>query len=483
MFPDTSVTRKETEEEKAGLFSRFSKSESAAATAILAILFFGLIFTIFSVVRLEYVPEWKNDAEQGHTHDIWNNMVGVKVRIDMLSQLMESGGYSKDSLSTTVPFNIGGGEVPIFEPSKSEGKLEVNKEKCRMIITPYTTDQTVNPYFPPLECGGISCYSGNRQYPDQIFRYENGALILADGKCSTMKQFPVFAIEENKTKKDNYTVFIRAVEVLGEPNSVSSNTIIPLRLTGWRATPRYDSSEDDSVSINAFNLTIATKYPEAWYVYFNETAQEKGLEYEEDYTVKLDSNSVRFCFLPNGNKILERLYVSESIVSAEAIPLRYKNVMKLNQWYSFDTSSDPTIEMYRLSDYGSAVDLSVQNTTPTQVLSGYSASSYITHNLKDNPLESTFGFSSFTEFESQPSSAKILIIYRLPNFNNLSYMAFIGNPLNPTLTKSSGNDWYLYTQTITDVSINDPSDLKFYLEIGAENGRKIDIDYLAVYLS
>jgi hypothetical protein len=482
MLPDTSSARKETEKEKTRLFSRFLKSESAAATVIMAILLLGLVFTMISVVKLEHVPEWKNDAEQDQAYEIWDSMTGLKVRIDMLSGLMESNNYSTNSLSATIPFNIGGGEIPIFEPSMSSGKLELNTERCRMTIKPYnSTNQTRNAYF--IECGGISCYSSNRQYPDQIFRYENGALILADGKCSTMKQFPVFAIEENKTKKDNYTVFIRAVEVLGEPNSVSSNTIIPLRLTGWRATPRYDSSEDDSVSINAFNLTIATKYPEAWYVYFNETAQEKGLEYEEDYTVKLDSNSVRFCFLPNGNKILERLYVSESIVSAEAIPLRYKNVMKLNQWYSFDTSSDPTIEMYRLSDYGSAVDLSVQNTTPTQVLSGYSASSYITHNLKDNPLESTFGFSSFTEFESQPSSAKILIIYRLPNFNNLSYMAFIGNPLNPTLTKSSGNDWYLYTQTITDVSINDPSDLKFYLEIGAENGRKIDIDYLAVYLS
>ena len=131
MLPDASITRKETEEEKAGLFSRFSKSESAAATAILAILFLGLVFTIFSVVRLEYVPEWKNDAEQDHTYEIWNNMVGVKVRIDMLSQLMESDDYSKDSFSTTVPFNIGGGEVPIFEPSKSDGKLEVNTERVQ----------------------------------------------------------------------------------------------------------------------------------------------------------------------------------------------------------------------------------------------------------------------------------------------------------------------------------------------------------------
>lgn len=473
MLPDTSAIRKETEEEKAGLFSRFSKSESAAATAILAILFLGLVFTIFSVVRLEYVPEWKNDAEQDHTYDIWNNMVGVKVRIDMLSQLMKSGDYSTGSFSTTVPFSIGGGEVPIFEPSKSDGKLEVNTERCIMTIKPYTTDQTVNLYYPPLECDGISCYSGNRQYPNQIFRYENGALILADGKSSIMKQSPVFTIEENN---GNYTVAIRAVQLLGKPDSISSNAIIPLRLTGLQAMPIYNNT-----SINAFDLTIATKYPDAWFTYFNEIAQDKGLENGTDYTVKLDPNSVRFSFLRDGSKTLESLYVSKAVISAEIIPLRYQNVMKLNQWYCFNAASDPTIDLSRLMDYDSRVDLSIQNTD--QALSGYSESSYITHDLKDNPLESTFGFSSFTEFESQPNSAKILMIYRLPDLNNPPYMTFTGNALDPTLTEDNGNRWYLYTKTVSAASINDPSDLEFYLKIDAQNGKKIDIDYLAVYLS
>lgn len=490
MFPDTSVTRKETEEEKAGLFSRFSKSESAAATAILAILFFGLIFTIFSVVRLEYVPEWKNDAEQGHTHDIWNNMVGVKVRIDMLSQLMESGGYSKDSLSTTVPFNIGGGEVPIFEPSKSEGKLEVNKEKCRMIITPYTTDQTVNPYFPPLECGGISCYSGNRQYPDQIFRYENGALILSDGKSSIMKQFPVFTIEENETNKGSYTVAIRAVQLLGKPNSVSSNAVIPLRLTGLEAMPIYNSSKINNATVNAFDLTIATKYPDAWFTYFNEIAQDKGLIPGTDYTVKLipDSvcpNSVRFSFLPSGTKTLEGLYVSEAAISAEIIPLRYQNMMKLNQWYYFNTASNTGIDLFPLMDGGTPVDLSIKNTEGNNLGTKYSKSSNVlTCNLHNNSFESTFGFNGFTEFESQPSSVTILMVYQPQNSNNAPSMSMsiAGKPLSLSADKYN-NNWCIYKQTVSGVSISDPSDLEFNLNIYADKGKSIDIDYLAVYLS
>jgi hypothetical protein len=424
MLPDVPVTRKETEEDKAGLFSRFSKSESAAATAILAILFLGLIFTIFSVIKLEYVPEWKNDAEQDHTYDIWNNMVGVKVRIDMLSQLMESSKYSTDSFSTTVPFSTGGGEVPVFDPSKLDGKLEINTERCIMTIKPYT-NQTVNLYYPPLECDGISCYPGNRQYPDQIFRYENGALILADGKSSIMKQSPVLSIE-NKT--GNYNVTIRAVQLLGKPDSISSNAIIPLRLTGLQAMPIYDSSSNNSISINAFNLTIATKYPDAWFTYFNEIAQDKGLDYGTDYTIKLDPNSVRFSFRPSGNKTLERLCVSKAVVSAEIIPLRYQNMMKLNQWYFFNAASDPTIDLSRLMDCGFPVDFSIQNTD--QALSEYSKNNIFTYNLGNSTLESIFGFNGFTEFESQPSSVTILMIYH-PGFETPQYqdMSVSGIPL------------------------------------------------------
>jgi hypothetical protein len=277
MLPDASSAGKETEKEKTGIFSNFSKSESAAATAIIAILLLGLVFTMISIVKLEYVPEWKDDAEQNQASEIWDSMAGLKVRIDILSRLMELSNYSTNSLSATIPFNTGGGEIPVFEPSKSNGKLELNTERCKMTIKPYnSTNQTGTSYF--RECGGISCFSGNRQYPDQAFRYENGALILGDGKSSTMKQFPIFAIEENETEDGNYTVSVHAVRILGERNSISSNTIIPLRLTGWGTTPIYDSSSNNTTSINAFNLTIATKYPEAWYVYFNETAKEKGLQ-------------------------------------------------------------------------------------------------------------------------------------------------------------------------------------------------------------
>ena len=487
MLSNASTKRKETEEEKAGLFSRFSKSESAAVTAIIAILLLGLVFTIISVVKLEYVPEWKDDAEQDHAYDIWDDMIGLKENIDMFSRLMELSSYSKNSFSATVPFNTGGGEVPVFESSKSHGKLEVNTERCIMAIKPYTTNQKATPYY-VLECNGISYFSGNRQYPDQIFRYENGALILADGKSSIMKQSPAFTIEENKTKKGNYTVTIRAVELLGKPNSVSSNSITPLRLTGWGVT-KHDSISDNNTSVNAFDVTITTKYPHAWYAHFNKIAQDKGLENGIDYTVKLipnseHPNSVRFYFKPSGNKTLERLCIDETKISAEIIPIRYQNVMKLHQWYCFDTASDPTIDLSRLIDYGSGslVNFSIVNTCESLGNKYNTPNNNIFTSSNNASFESTFGFNSFTEFESQPSSVTILMIYQLPKLNSLN-MTIAGKTIDPNTLIGNTNNWYLYKQTINGVSISDPSNLKFNLRIDAQGGKDIKIDYLGVYLS
>lgn len=319
MFPKIIMTGKKPEGRKKSGLSCFSKSESAAATVIAAVLVLALIFTMISVIKLEYVPEWKNDAESDHMHDTLDDMAGVKIRIDILSRLMESDNYSSSNISATVPVDMGGGEIPFLEPLKSDGKLEVNTERYAMTIIPRSPSQTIESY--NLECKGITCHSENRQYPNQIFRYENGALILSNDEGSVMRQPPSFIIEENETNNSNCTIMIHAVQISGKYDSISSNTIIPIEVTGYRTEPVCNSDDYKNLGtiINAFNLTIATRYPDAWIAYLNETAQDKGLKYGKDYTVRYlnGSGHVRFSFLPDGNKTLERLYVDKAIVGVK----------------------------------------------------------------------------------------------------------------------------------------------------------------------
>lgn len=288
------------------------KSESAAAIAVVAVLLLGLAFTIISVVKLNYTPEWKIDAERDYSYDSWSNMEDVKTRVDMFTRFMGSDIDYPYGLSATVPFRMGGGEVPVFEPSKSNSKLAVNTEKCTMVIT---LDK--HPDDPrTVDCGGVTYYSKNRQYPDQVFRYENGALILSQGENSQMKRNPSFNI--NKTVGNNYTVTINAVNLTGEPESISSSSPTALRLTGCSTNHILNSYDYLNESVDSFNLNISTHYTDAWVTYLNDTAKNAGLAYGTDYTIEsIPYDYVCISFLSTGSNKLEDLYASESVIQAE----------------------------------------------------------------------------------------------------------------------------------------------------------------------
>jgi len=466
------------------------KSESAAAIAIAAVLLLGLAFTIISVVKLNYAPEWKIDAERDYSYDAWSSMEDVKTRADIFTRFMGSDINYPYGLSATVPFSMGGGDVPVFEPSKSNSKLAVNTEECIMTIT------VANHTFPHIvDCGGITYYSENRQYPDQVFRYENGALILAQEESSQMKQKPSFEIQ--KSDSENYTVSIGAINLTGEPASISSSALTPLRLTGCSINPFLNSSKDyPGESIDSFNLSVYTHYTDAWGTYLNDTAKDAGLVYKTDYTINSTDDYVYLSFLPTGNNNYT-IYVNQTVLCAElggrsggvlpggVLPGGSENVMKLNQWYCFNKVSDSTVDLSQFENYGSGTDFSVDTTNQDETLSAYSPDQEFTYNVKKNTLELTFGFNDFTKFESNPTSATIRMIYHY-NFDSPSgNMEVAENSLD--FLSGTKDNWYLYNETKA-ININDPSELTFYLKINKVGGdskisTNITIDYLAVYLS
>lgn len=298
-------------------------SESAGATVIAAILLLCLIFSVLAVIRIEHIPEWKTDAEESHMKEIENDMAELKSTVDLINLLTSDPYSSAYGFSVTIPFNLGGGEIPVFEPSKSSGTLSVNTEPCNITITTQTSTgstQILNNQI--LACGGITYNSNNRRYLDQTLRYENGAVILFQNNRSLMKQFPSFSIVKNQNNESNYTFSVQTVNISGDNDSVSSDAAASLRLTGLNNTPVYDSN--DSGGINSFNFTVTTEYPDAWYSYFREITEDADLDHGDYKLFKNNTSdnglySVYFEF-PAGDKNLERLYVSNSVIQAELGP-------------------------------------------------------------------------------------------------------------------------------------------------------------------
>lgn len=301
-----------------GIFS----SESAAATVIAAVLLLSIIFTIFAVIRIVYVPEWKDDTEQLHMSEVQRDMTELKSTVDMITLLQFSNSNStpdRSSLtvpSVTIPISMGGGEVPILEPSKSSGTLSINAEPCNIIIT---NNSSKHELLSGQTCGGITYYSDNRQYVDQVLRYENGALIIKQGDRSLMRYCPSFSLASdpaNKSdNKSDYTISIHTIKISGNPDTISSDADASLILTGL--------SYNNSTYVGAFdsiNFKIITKYPDAWKSYLSETANKASLVRPNNFTLEnniSDNGIYEVYFNLTSSNNLYKLCVSNSSTLAE----------------------------------------------------------------------------------------------------------------------------------------------------------------------
>lgn len=332
----------------------FSHSESATATTIGAVLLLGIIFSVLTLVYVEYIPEWKSDAEYSHMGDVCEDMAEVKSKIDMMSIILASNPNSSyvnssnpsssvPQLIMTVPIRMGGGDLPIIGPIKSSGGLAVNKENCTMGIVVVKNPGGSTNYSQLIDCGTITYNSQNRYYVDQKFSYENGALILDQKRTHDQKEQSVMMLYpsirfskalDSGYNVSKYNVSINAVRVFQKPyvpaEVISSNRGCSLRLIGINYRSLYDSNTAGE-NLTKVELTIYTKYPEAWKQYFLKAVKDANINPSTDcdikqgeqdlHTAKGDEKMpfVRLTFPKEktSTKGLKGLYISETIVKAE----------------------------------------------------------------------------------------------------------------------------------------------------------------------
>jgi len=308
----------------------FSRSESATATVIGAVLLLGIIFSVLTIIWVGCVPEWKNDAESSHMDSVWKDMADVKSKIDMMSIILASipdsskintsnPSSSSPQLVMSVPFHMGGGSLPIIGITKSSGILAVNKDKCIMSAIVTYNDSTSFPF--NISCGTITYASQNHYYVDQGFSYEGGALILDQGEQPVMMLYP--SVRFSKVSSNQYNLSINAVRIFralyDSPQIISSNSGCSLRLTGIDYRHIYDSDEYEDLSIERLVLTIYTTHPDAWKQYLSKMLADAGID---DYTLveNEDNNNVRLT-LPKldstATNTIKRIYISETVVKAE----------------------------------------------------------------------------------------------------------------------------------------------------------------------
>lgn len=262
----------------------FKDSENAVSTVISAVLLLGIIVSLFTVIHVSYVPEWKTSAEQAHMADVYYDMSILKSSIDILS--VASASNPQNTIFFSTPIRAGGASIPLVSPGRSSGTLGFAPGMPGMNITANDTTVSYNSGNFLEELGTVYYTSDNSYFVDQTYAYESGALILAQGELSLMKQSPSIAIKRTDNSS-NITLYLNAIQIPGTAKAISSNSIEEVRIRHISSATLYA----EEAFFSDLTLTVDTAHPAAWEELIRREAVSAGLNTSE-YSISSSSASV-----------------------------------------------------------------------------------------------------------------------------------------------------------------------------------------------
>lgn len=292
--------------------SSFYKSESGIAAAVAAALLLGIIVVSMTTIQVQYVPVWKEDAEYAHMSDVWQDMSRFKSNVDILAAGLEMNPNSRITLNS--PIQLGGSDVPFIGGMKTGGTLTVNNAVSGILIEVnddiggYNTSQNLS------DIGSVSYCPTNVHSVEEIYCYENGALIVTQNGRSVMKLFPGIVLEDGAgIASVNLSARIATLE--GTRGVMASNSIENIRLTSQDFINIYDSDHEytsgnatTKANVTSVDLTIYTENTEAWKKYFEDSANEIKLQEGTDYNITREDYSVKFSLFPENKTINFKAY-------------------------------------------------------------------------------------------------------------------------------------------------------------------------------
>ncbi|MDF1531545.1 MAG: hypothetical protein SCH39_08435 [Methanosarcinales archaeon] len=282
----------------------YPRSDQGIATVISVILLLGLIIAFTTTIHLSYIPAWKNDAEYSHMDDVHYDMSNLKSNIDILSAVMLTNPGS--SVFVSLPVRMGGGDIPIVATGKSSGSLSLNTTYYGMVIT---GNDLIGPVYNStndlLDLGTIRYSSKNNYYIDQMYEYENGALLLVQQNRSLIKLSP--AVVMQRTDGVNISLMVSAVELNGNSRIKSSNSIEEVYVQTNNSTTLFSGIG----LLSDATITVYTDYPDAWVQYFNMSAKRADLVNGTDYTLSSGVTNVTFTLTGGPGEEIQ-LYVQKN---------------------------------------------------------------------------------------------------------------------------------------------------------------------------
>lgn len=233
-------------------------TDNALVGIVTAILLIGLIVLVISIVQIVYVPIIMEQREAEHMDRVAEQFAFLTSVIDNQA----ADGNKGIPIATFV--TLGSKELGFLASSKAFGTLEVLENSNAITIQ---NESITNTY----KIGTIGFSSNNAYYLDQSYTYEAGAMIVSQSQGNKMMVRPSFFVEYNKTS-NMVNISFDVVNI----SSIGSKTIA----SGYGICGVQTEFSDISTNINftgVGNITIATPFSQAWFVYIDRELKGAGL--------------------------------------------------------------------------------------------------------------------------------------------------------------------------------------------------------------
>lgn len=246
---------------------RIQQDECAVTSVIIALLLFGLIITALVTIQAVYVPHWVEQDEGLHMHEVADSFAELKHAIDIQT-------ISQDKIPVSTPITLGVEIHSFLTSTRSYGSLWLLSDDVTITLS---NDTEQFSYI----LGTIKYKSTNNYYVNQQYILEAGGLIINQSQGNIMSSNPSRIL--NSGDFEIAFTFIN-ISDLGGKTSISGYGIYSLQ-TNYSDTSSQNMLDVDSIVVN-------TNYPNAWHLFLNNTFQDLGYSYSNDFTITVTGSSV-----------------------------------------------------------------------------------------------------------------------------------------------------------------------------------------------
>ena len=255
----------------------FFPSDNAVVGVVTAVLIIGLIVAVVSLVQTVYVPKMMEQREAEHMDDVADQFAWLKSSID------NQVAMKNENVPVVSSITLGSKELPYLLSVRAFGSIQVIEDAFTIIFT--NSSQPTRYVLGTLQYNSMNAY-----YLDQSFIYETGGIIVSqsDGDMMYVRPRPSFFIPESDNIY-NLSITLVNISVGGEKSSATGYGNFPIQ------TEFLNSNRTKKPLEDILNITIETKYPNAWSAYLRSSLDNAG--YVNKYEINTTKDKVLIKFL------------------------------------------------------------------------------------------------------------------------------------------------------------------------------------------